>query len=224
VQPSGGEATWVTVVGVAPDLMYGEFGEQEGTQRLQVHLPYARLGWRAMSLVVRATGEPVALAAPARRAIAALDPLVPVFDVLTMREVRRVTTYPYRLWGEAFGMFGVLAVTLAALGVYGVMATTVAQRRREIGVRLALGARAGQVLRGLARQGARLALPGAVVGVVAALGMARLLAGMLYGVSTTDVTTFLLGPLALVGVATLASWLPARRAARVDPAIVLRAE
>jgi predicted permease len=100
VQVSGGEATWVTVVGVAPDLMYGEFGEQESTQRLQVHLPYARLGWRAMSLVVRATGEPVALAAPARRAIAALDPLVPVFDVLTMREVRRVTTYPYRPVGR----------------------------------------------------------------------------------------------------------------------------
>jgi putative ABC transport system permease protein len=220
----GGDTTWVTVVGVAPDLTYEELGQQDGPTRLQVHIPYARLPWRGVSVVLRAEGDPGVLANPARAAVRALDPALAAYDVLTMREVRRYTTYPFRLWSESFGVFGLLALLLAAVGVYGVMAYGVTQRRQEIGVRMALGARAADVLRQVVRQGARLALPGAVLGFVGAVGMSRLMRGVVYGVDASDPATLALVPAAIVLVALVASWVPARRASRVDPATVLRSE
>jgi predicted permease len=221
---AGGDTATLTVVGIAPNLVYEELGEETPQSRLQLYAPYARMGWRGMAVVARTTGAPGATAPAARRALRALDSSLPAFDVMTMAEVRNYTTWPYRLWGRAFATFGVLALFLATVGVYGVMAYTVAQRRREIGVRMALGARAADVLRQVTLRGARLTLPGVAVGIAGAAGLSRLLSGVLYGVSSADAVTFALVPLLLSLVALAASYLPARRAARVSPAEALRSE
>ncbi|MGZ8493706.1 MAG: FtsX-like permease family protein, partial [Gemmatirosa sp.] len=213
-----------TVVGVAPDLVYREIGEQSPPDRWQVYLPYGRMAYRGVTVVVRTTGEPGALASAARGELRALDATLPAYDVRTMEEVRRYTTWPNRLYGQLFGAFGGLALVLAALGVYGIMAYAVAQRRHEIGVRMALGARADDVARAFVRDAARLALPGVVIGLLAAAMLARLAAGALYGVSPADPATFVVVPLLILGVALLAVLLPARRAARVDPLVALREE
>ena len=221
---AGGDTAWMTIVGIAPDLTYEELGEQDGPSQLHVHLPYARIPYRGMAVIVRGAGDPGVLAGPARAAVRALDPAIAPYEVRTMREVRRITTYPFRVWSESFGTFGLLALLLAAVGVYGVMAYGVSQRRQEIGVRMALGARTADVLRQIVRQGARLAIPGALIGLVGAFGVSRLMRGAVYGISATDGVSLTMVPLAIVVVALVASWIPARRASRVDPATVLRAE
>jgi predicted permease len=220
----GEDTLTFTVVGVAPDLVYQEIGEQSPPDRWQVYLPYARMAYRGVTVVVRTTGEPGALASAARRELRALDPTLPAYDVRTMDEVRRYGTWPNRLYGQLFGAFGGLALVLAALGVYGIMAYAVAQRRHEIGVRLALGARADDVARAFVRDAARLALPGVAIGLLVAAALSRLAAGALYGVSPIDPATFVAVPLLILAVALLAVLLPARRAARVDPLVALRTD
>ncbi len=223
VDLDGGPA-WVTVVGVAGDLQYEEFGEETRVSRLQLHLPWARLGWRSAAYMLRTEGSPAALAQPARRTLRGLDATLPAFDVRTMDEVRRYTTWPSRLWGTTFGVFAAIALGLAALGIYGVMSYSVSQRVREIGIRMALGARAGDVVRSMVTDGARPAVIGMAIGLVAAVAVTRLLAGFLYGVTAADATAFVLAPAVLLGSALLAAWLPARRAARVDPMAALRGD
>jgi ABC-type antimicrobial peptide transport system permease subunit len=131
---------------------------------------------------------------------------------------------PQRLLAQLLSAFAAAALLLAALGIYGVVSYAVSRREREIGVRLALGAQTGDVLRMMLGEGLRLSLIGVACGIAAALALARLLASFLYGVSATDPLTYLMVAIALSVVATLASLLPARRATRVDPAISLRAE
>ena len=224
VRVSDGDTATLAVVGVAPDIVYEELGEQTAQSRLQLYAPYARMAWRGMAVVVRTTGAP-ALAAPAvRRVVRAIDPSLPAFDVRTMDEVRRYTTWPYRIWGQSFATFGALALLLAAVGVYGVMAYSVAQRRHEIGVRMAIGARAADVVRQVVGRGARVVAPGLAVGLVAAVGLSRLMAGVLYSVQPADLLTFVVVPAAIVAAALLASYLPARRASRVSPVEALRSE
>jgi predicted permease len=224
VKVGGADTATLAVVGVAPDLVYEELGEQTAQSRLQLFAPYARLGWRGMSVVVRTQGPPALVAPAVRRTMRAIDPSLPAFDVRTMDEVRRYTTWPYRLWGQSFATFGALALLLAAVGVYGVMAYAVAQRRHEIGVRMAIGAHASTVLRQVVGRGARLVAPGVALGLVAAVALSRLMAGVLYGVRPADATTFAAVPAIIVAVALLASYLPARRAASVSPAEALRSE
>jgi putative ABC transport system permease protein len=219
-----GPDRWYTVIGVAPDLQYQEFGEETLQDRLQVHIPYSRAGYRGMDLLVRAVGDPAALTRPVRAVLSTLDPLVAPYDVLTMTERRRYTNWPQRLFGVQFAIFGGVAFMLALAGVYGVMSYTVARRRRELGIRIALGARAANVLGLVLRRGLRIALTGVVVGLAGALALTRLLGGVLWGVSVTDPFTFLVAPLLLAGAALLASYVPARRAARVDPMVTLRSE
>jgi putative ABC transport system permease protein len=214
----------LTVVGVVPDLQYEEFGEEDERARLQVHLPYARRPYRQMALLVRAHTDPATLKQDVRSALQRADPTLATFDVLTMNERRRYTTWPQRLFGQMFGNFGAIAVLLALVGVYGVMAYTVAQRRREIGIRLALGARPADVLRDVIGRALRLAALGALIGTAAALAVVQLLSGLLYGVSLTDPLTFVLVPTLLLTAALLAGAVPARRAARIDPLEALRAE
>lgn len=143
-----------TIVGIAPDLFYEELGEATSQSTPQLHLPLGRFGWRGMSFLVRADGSPAELAVPVRDALRAFDPDIAPYEMMTMRERRHFTSWNYRLFGQLFGTFGALAFVLALCGVYGVMAYSVARRRREIGVRVALGAAPTDV-RGLAASSLR---------------------------------------------------------------------
>ena len=221
---AGEDTVAYTVVGVAPDLVYEEIGEETPPDRYQLHLPYGRLAYRGMSVVVRTAGDPGALVAGARAALRAADPALPAFDVRTMDEVRRFTTWPNRLYGHLFAVFGGLALALAALGLYGIMAYAVAQRRHEIGVRMALGARAEDVARAFVGDAVRLAVPGVAIGLVASAVLSRLAAGVLYGVAPTDPLTFLGAPLLVLAFALVVVVPPARRAARVDPVVALQSD
>jgi predicted permease len=225
VQVVTGERTpWLTVVGIAPDLVYEEPGDRDPQAALHAYLPYARAGWGMMTLVVRTAGDPAALAPAVRREVRAVDPALPLWDVRTMRETQAYSTWNRRLMGEIFGSFGVLALVLATLGVYGVMAYAVAQRTREIGIRMALGAQAGEVLRMVVGRGAAIAAAGVAVGLLGAWGVSRVMQGILFGVRPGDPLTFGGVAALLLATALLASWLPARRAARVDPMTALRSE
>jgi predicted permease len=218
------EGDWLTVIGVAPDLQYQEFGETTLQDRMQLHFPAGPLNRRLMAVLLRAEGDPASVTRAARAELRSLDPLIAPFDVLTMRDRRRVTNWQQRFFGTLFAGFGGIALALALSGVYGVMAYTVARRRREIGVRMALGAGPLDVMSLVLGRGARLALLGIAIGIVAALPLARLLGGIIWGVGANDPRTFIVAPAALAGATLLASYLPARRAARVDPMAALRAE
>jgi ABC-type antimicrobial peptide transport system permease subunit len=141
-----------------------------------------------------------------------------------MNDLMGIALLPARLVGTVLGVFGLLGLVLAAVGMYGVMSYSVAQRTREIGIRMAVGAESGQVLRLVVRQGASLVLLGAGIGLAGALAASRLVRGMLYGGSALDPLTFIGVPLVLLGVAMLAIWIPARRAATVDPMVALRTD
>jgi ABC-type antimicrobial peptide transport system permease subunit len=175
-------------------------------------------------LVVRSDADPLALAAAVRREVRALDPYQAVAEVATMSQHVRGALAPRRFSATLLGTFAVLALVLAAVGLYGVVSYSVAQRRRELGVRMALGASMQQVVALVVRQGLRPALVGGAVGFVSALVVARLMRNMLFGVGPTDPVTILAVLLVLTCVATVASFIPARRAAHVHPAEVLRAD
>jgi ABC-type antimicrobial peptide transport system permease subunit len=174
--------------------------------------------------VVRTGGDPRALAEPARRVVAAVDPNVPVFRVRTFSELRAASTARTRFLMLVLGAFAGAALTLAAVGIYGVVAYAVAQRRRELGIRMALGAKAADIVRLVVRQGAVLAGAGAAIGLAGAMVATSALRGLLFEVTPTDPPTLTAGTITLVGVAMLASYLPARRASRLDPVEALRHE
>jgi putative ABC transport system permease protein len=223
-RPEGAPVLWLRVVGVAPDLQYDEFGEETAASRLHVFRPYASVPARTLALMLRAATKPRALADAVRRAFHELDPGLATWDVRTMQEVRAYTTWEQGFFGRLMGGFAAQALLLACVGVYGVLAYTVSRRTREIGVRLALGARPLDVLSLVLWRGAALALAGIGLGLLLALAVARALRGVLYGVQP-----FELAPLAgvagvLLAVVLVASLLPARRAAAVDPLAALRAE
>ena len=210
-----------TIVGIAADV------KQRGLNRAaesEIYFPQSLLAPEEMDVIVRAEGDPAALVPAIRAQIAQLDPDQPVTKVRTLEQVIERASGPQRLAAQLLSAFALAALLLAALGIYGVVSYAVSRREREIGVRMALGAQAGDVLRMVLREGLRLTFAGVLCGILAALALARLLAGFLYGVSATDPATYLgvAGTLALVAV--LASLLPARRATRVDPGISLRAE
>ncbi|HEX7049876.1 MAG TPA: ABC transporter permease [Longimicrobiales bacterium] len=177
-----------------------------------------------LTLAVRTTRDPLALAQAVKEQVFALDPALPVAELATMDALVADSVADRRFHLSLLGAFAALAVILAASGIYGVISYTVAQRTREIGIRIALGARRGEVLRAVLGQGARLAALGAAFGLAGALLLTRSLAGMLYEVSPTDPLTFGGVAAVLAAIALLASWLPARRAARVDPMVALRSE
>ncbi|MFL6427671.1 MAG: ABC transporter permease [Acidobacteriaceae bacterium] len=175
-------------------------------------------------LIVRYSGDFAAVANELRSQIHALDPAMAVYNAETMEEHLRSALFLPRLGGTLFGVFGLTGLLLATIGLYGIMSYSVSRRTREIGIRLALGAQIGSVQRLIVRQGMLLAAVALVLGLPVALMLAKFSSSFLYGVQPHDLVTFLSVPLLLLGVALMACWIPARRAARVDPQSALRYE
>jgi predicted permease len=212
---------WETVVGVVGDV------RQNGLDRGAEEELYRPMGQAAITsgmLLVRTTGDPLRMAERARAAVASLDPRVPVDRVRTLTQVRDASVAPWRMMATLLGLFAALALIIAATGVGGALAFAVGQRTNEFGVRMALGATPGRVRRSVLGDGVALVGVGLLVGLATAAGSTRLLASMLVGVTPGDVPTYAAVSIVLLGAALLASYLPARRATRVAPATVLRAD
>jgi predicted permease len=213
----------ITVIGVAQT---GKYRALNDAPECFFYLPNAQATWNLdLGLCLRVShGEPAALAKELRSEIHTIDPNVEVWRTLPLTAYIEAALMPQKIASDLLLMLSVVALTLAALGVYAVMSYAVSQRTQEFGVRMALGAQPGDVLRQVLRQGLTLAAVGIAAGLALALAVTHLLAGFLYGVSPFDPATFLGVPLLLALVAALACWLPARRATKVDPIIALRAE
>jgi len=210
-----------TIVGVVATAKYYSLGE---APRPYMYLPLSQVHRTALAIHVRTAGDPAAFAPRLRAEVAALDPDLPLTDVRTMNNFLGVALFPARIVGAVLGVFGFLGLVLAAVGVYGVMSYSVSQRTREIGIRMAIGAARNEVVRLVMRQGMTLVLLGTAIGLAGALAAARLLRGILYGSGASDIVSFTTIPVVLLGVAMLAIWIPARRAASVDPMRALRSE
>ncbi len=219
--PTDSAAMWITVVGVVRHVADNALDEQK---RVQVYISSAQLPQVSASVVARTAAPPATVLGAVRAAVHSVDPNLPLANVHTMDDLVGDSLGARRFAMALLGGFAVLAILLASIGLYGVMSYTVTQRIRELGVRLALGADRGQVLGLVLRQGAMLALIGVGIGLVAALAVTRVMSGMLYDVGATDPVTFAATAIALVGVALLASYFPARRATRIDPLAALRQE
>jgi predicted permease len=212
---------WIQVVGVVGHTM------QEGLdaeKRVQLYLPVAQAGASFLTFAARTTGEPLGALNAVRSAVHSVDPDLPLAAASTMDRLIAQSTGSRRFAMLLLGGFALLAMTLAAIGLYGVMSYTVTQRARELGVRLALGAEAREVLNLVLLQGLSLALTGVGIGLVAAFAVTRVMKNMLFNLSATDPLTFLTIALLLVAVALAASYLPALRATRVNPIEALRSE
>lgn len=221
LHPSRTEGRWQTVVGVVSDVRQGGLA---GDVMPEAYSPELDDAAGDLSFVLRVTGAPASLMSAVRTAVAAVDPGQPIHNVMTMEQRLANTTTSRRLNTVLLGGFAAVALLLAVVGIYGVMSYAVTQRRREIGVRMALGAQKRDVLGLILHGGLRLTLLGVVIGLAGALALTRYLSSQLYSVKATDPFTFAGVSLILLLVALLACWLPARRAARVDPMVALRSE
>lgn len=220
----GDEYPWLTVIGVAGNVR---------TQGLnidfypEIYMPYTQYSsWheRPFNLVMRTARKPLSIVPAVRHAVAELDKNLPISDVRTMDQVANETLSLKNFLTMLLASFAGLALVLAAVGIYGVMAYSVAQRTQEIGIRMALGAKQSDIIGSIIGQGLGLAFAGSLIGLAAALGLTRFLSTQLYGVKPNDGFTFAIAPLILVAVAFFATYLPARRAAQVDPIVALRYE
>lgn len=209
------------IVGVVPDGKYNSLGEDP---KPALYTPLYQDYSGMVTLVARTHSDPRQVLSALRAEVRKLDPAVSVYAAKTLKEHMGTSLFPARMAAIALGSFGVLALILAAVGIYGVMSHVVAGRTREIGLRMALGAQLSDVQKLILKQGMFLAAIGSVSGLVIAFGGARMMKSMLYGVSTSDPITFACVALGLSAIAFLASWVPARRASRVEPMIALRAE
>jgi putative ABC transport system permease protein len=217
----GGGGPWATIIGVARDVKNIDATEPA---RPWMYYPLAQSYNSEMTLVVRTAGDPLLAFADVRGAIRALDATLPLSDVMTLETHCDVPLFLDRIVVTFLNAFGLLALGLAAIGLYGVMAYSVAARTREIAIRMALGAQTTDVLKLVIRQGMTLTAIGVVIGSISALGLTQLIRELLFGVSTADPLTFISIALLLIVVALLAAYMPARRAAKVDPMVALRWE
>ena len=214
------ENRWLMVVGVVGDVrLDGILPAQP-----QMYLPYAQNPSSIMHLVMRTAGSPLRWAAAMRTEIHSLDKDQPVFDIKSLDDVLAESVTRPNVLMRLLATFAGVALVLAALGIYGVVTYFVSQRTREIGIRIALGAKQGQVIRYVMGQGLGGVLVGVTVGVAGALAGTRVLRGVLVGVATTDLATFVGAPAVLIVVAMVASYMPAQRAAKTEPMDALRAE
>ena len=214
-----GNTSVLEVVGLAKNGKYQSLGE---IPRLTIYYPLQQVYASNAALVVRTDLDANATIGSARSEVRNLDPTLPVYEAKTLREHMRLALFPLHAGAVAVGSFAFLAMILAAIGIYGVMAYSVVQRTQEIGIRMALGACAMDVWKMVLRQGIILTAVGMLCGLLLALGLSRIVASLLYGVSATDPLTFLLISMLLAAVALLASFLPARRATKVDPVMAIR--
>ncbi len=214
-------APWREIVGIVKDTTVRNLGEGP---RSVTYRPLTQQSTPWLALVAQTGGEPKALIADVRRVVQTLDENLPAQEIKTLAEVVAFAYWPARMSAGLLGVFGLLGLLLAAVGLYGLMSYAVAQRTREIGIRMALGAAPRDVLRLIVKQGLWLALVGAGAGLLLAFALTRLLTSLLYGVRATDLATFGVAALVLVLVALLACWIAARRATKVDPMIALRME
>jgi predicted permease len=219
----GREGPYVSVVGVARDSKYVFLGEEP---RPFMYIPFSQRYRSEMTLFIHSAGDPASLIAAARRIVGEMDTDLPVYDAKTMATHLRdgIALLFVRLGAKLAGAFGLLGLVLAVVGIYGVVSYSVTQRTHEIGLRVALGANRSDVLRLVLGQGLMLTIGGVAIGLAAALAVTRVMSSLLYGVSATDPVTFAIVPLLLTGVALAASFIPARRAMRVDPMVALRYE
>jgi predicted permease len=214
---------WFTVIGVAPDLQQDDLADDDPPFPV-AFVPYPYGATPNTGITVRATANPSSLTGAIRGEIGASDPALAIFNVRTMEELRRLGFWQFRLFGWMFGIFGAVALFLAAIGVYGVLSFAVSQRTQEIGVRVALGAQRRDVLRMVVGQGLTLAACGVLLGLVGAFGVTRIIGTLLYNVTPTDPASFIGVAVFLSAIALAASYLPARRATAVDPIVALRNE
>ncbi len=210
-----------TVIGVVETGKYRSLGEAASEF---MYLPHRERFTTGVTLVARSSSDPRGVLQRLRALVREMDPDLPLFDVQTMEDHMGIALLPARLGGSVLGVFGLLGLTLAAVGIYGVMAYSVSRRRREIGIRVALGADRPRVLKLVLGEGMRLTAVGTVAGLLAAAGAAQLVKGLLYNVSALDPAAFIGVPLVLVAVAALAVYLPARRAAAVAPMTALKGD
>jgi ABC-type antimicrobial peptide transport system permease subunit len=209
----------VEVVGIAADTKVQTLGE---SPQLFLYLPFDARYARLLRLIVRTSGDPAGLVPLLRREITALDPAVGIFEARTLSQHLDTMLFPYRAAAGLASMLGLLGLLVAAVGLYGVVAFGVAQRTREFGIRMALGARAADVLRLVLGESLRVVIVAAAVGLALAIVTGHLLASVLFGIGPGDPVTMVTVTLLLGAVALLASWLPARRATAVAPAEALR--
>jgi putative ABC transport system permease protein len=212
---------WITIVGVVDDTrMYG----LANPSRLEVYRPFVQGPPDEMDLIVKSRIEPASLTSSIRGVLASIDRNQPISSISTMDQLVQNSVGSRRVTLVLLGLFSGLALLLSGIGIYGVISYSVAQRTREIGIRMALGAAQEEVMKMILLQGARIAAAGLIIGILAAFGLTRYLATLLFSVSPGDPSTFAMVALVLALVALLACYIPARRTLRVDPMTALRYE
>jgi predicted permease len=227
LDPGGNPKTMCTIVGVVRDVKQGGLEAETGTELFfnAAQLPrVAGFSYGQMNVVMRTPLPLSTISSQVQQAVAGMDPTLPVINLQTMDDVFSETTARPRFLAQLLGGFALLALALAAIGTYGILSYLVTERRREIGIRMALGANRGTVLGMVMRQGMLLAVAGVVIGVAGALGATRVMTSLLFGIEPTDPGTIAAVVFAIGTVALLACYIPARRATRVDPMVVLRDE
>ncbi|HKO62400.1 MAG TPA: ABC transporter permease [Pyrinomonadaceae bacterium] len=217
----GSEKQAQQIIGVVADVTDDDLDNEV---KPTAYSPYAQNPSLTMNLIIRGSHDPAQLAAAVRSETQSLDPHVPVSNVKPLRQMIEERSSPKRVMAYLMGIFGLVALLLASVGIYGVMSYAVTQRTQEIGVRMALGAQALDVLKLVVRNGMTIALIGVAIGLGGAYALSRLLSSLLFKVSPTDLVTFAVVSISLIVVAFIASYLPARRATKVDPLVALRHE
>ena len=212
---------WLEVVGVVGHVMQNSPKDDEHTQLYQ---PFAQASFTQLGFAVKSQGDPLALVPAVRKLVLGIDPQQPIYDVRAMEERLTGSSSQPRFLSLLLGLFAAVAATLAAVGIYGVMSYTVAQQTRELGIRMALGAETGSVLRLVLNRGLVMAGVGIALGVGGSLALGKVMSTQLFQTKAADPMVFGVVSLGLVGVALLATLIPARRATRVDPIVALRSE